>query len=167
MNTTATALTTSEQASPQIEKKRAPRALAPTGRIRKAIDAMVHQGIIRKKAASLAGINEKSLYNALCKPHVKQYYNQQLEVLRTSARARNFHRLEEIREQRKNPMASVNAIKTLEQMDADPALAGGSQRSAGLVIVIQASPQGAAVIGNATVIDAKPLNAKDDVHDGE
>lgn len=90
------------------------KALSVTGKNRVAIDAMVHDGANRKQAASIAGITEKALYKALCKPHVKQYYNAQLEVLRTSARARNFHRLEEIRDQDENLTAAVHAIKTLE-----------------------------------------------------
>lgn len=99
---------------PPADKPKVERKLTVTGKVKRAIDAMVFDGLIRKAAAEHAGLKEHSLYVAFTKPHVKVYYNQQLEVLRTSARARNFHRLEEIREQDSNLTAAVHAIKTLE-----------------------------------------------------
>jgi hypothetical protein len=113
--------------------------LQPTTIVMKAVDMMVHEGTHRDVAAKAVGMLPKSLYKALAKPHVKRYFNQQLEVLRTAARARNFHRLEVIREQDSNPMAAVNAIKALEglaiEQEANPA--GKAQVTPGLIIVVQ------------------------------
>jgi hypothetical protein len=113
--------------------------LQPTRIVMQAIDMMVHEGTHRNDAAKAVGMLPKSLYKALAKPHVKRYFNQQLEVLRTAARARNFRRLEEIREQDSNPMAAVNAIKTLEGLAADQEINRGSAMpmQPGLIIVIE------------------------------
>lgn len=80
----------------------------------RALDAMVWQGLDRKAAADHAGMLDKSLYNALRKRHVKSHYLAELETLRASERARNIHRLCEIRDNSQNDMASVGAIKVLE-----------------------------------------------------
>jgi hypothetical protein len=45
------------------------------------------------KAAKKAGISEHGLYKALRKPPVKAAYLAELDVLRTSERARNIHTL--------------------------------------------------------------------------
>ena len=114
-----------------------PKPLQPTAIFREAIDMMVHIGTHRDDAAKAVGMLPKSLYKALAKPHVKRYFNAQLEVLRTAARARNFHRLESIREQLSNPMAAVNAIKALEGLAVDQeANPAGRAQVAGLQIVI-------------------------------
>jgi hypothetical protein len=111
--------------------------LQPTAIVREAIDMMVHIGTHRDDAAKAVGMLPKSLYKALAKPHVKRYFNGQLEVLRTAARARNFHRLESIREQDGNPMAAVNAIKALEGLAADQELNPAARAQVpGLQIVI-------------------------------
>jgi hypothetical protein len=115
--------------------------LQPTKIVREAIDMMVHIGTHRDEAAKAVGMLPKSLYKALAKPHVKRYFNEQLEVLRTAARARNFHRLESIREQDSNPMAAVNAIKTLEQLSEESSNRGaGLPTQPGLQIVIVQAP---------------------------
>jgi hypothetical protein len=60
-----------------------------------------------------------------------------LEVLRTSALARNFHRLEEIAAQDDNPMAAVAAIRQMGKRDeiSDARAAIGAQ-TPGLTIQI-------------------------------
>lgn len=111
-----------------------------TGRLKRAIDAMVWQGLKRGEAAQHAGMTEHSVYSALTRPHVKAYYMQQLDVLRTSERARNIHRLCEIREAANN-MPAVQAIDRLMRSD-DDATGGSSsaQRAPGVVIQILNSP---------------------------
>jgi hypothetical protein len=59
-----------------------PKPLQPTAIFREAIDMMVHIGTHRDDAAKAVGMLPKSLYKALAKPHVKRYFNAQLEVLR-------------------------------------------------------------------------------------
>jgi hypothetical protein len=121
---------------------------------RKAIELMVWEGHHRDDAAKAAGMLPKSLYNALRKHHVRAYYLAQLEVLRTSERARNIHRLCEIRDAANN-MPAVQAIKTLEALTDDmPAGSGGQPRTPGLVIVVNA-PQAPAAV--PSVIEAAPL----------
>jgi hypothetical protein len=124
-----------------------------TGKLRAALEAMVWKGLRRGEAAQAAGLAEVSLQLALAKPHVKQWYLGQLEVLRTSARARNIHRLEEIRDAANN-MPAVQAIKTLEQIDDVSTGTAAMQRAPGLQIVIT---QVAAPVTNPTVIDAEPV----------
>lgn len=107
-----------------------------SGRNKVAIDAMVYEGLNRKSAAAKAGLKDHALYVALSKPHVKAYYMRQLDVLRTSERARNIHTLTDVRDQTTNQMARVQAVKALEQID-DHELAGGRvQALPGLQIVI-------------------------------
>jgi hypothetical protein len=71
---------------------------------------------------------------------VKAWYLAQLDVLRTSARARNIHRLVAIRDAANN-MPAVNAIKALEQIDDEARSTQAMQRAPGLQIVVIAAPQ--------------------------
>lgn len=107
-----------------------------TGKNRAAIEAMVWQGLTRKDAAAKAGLKDHALYVALTKPHVKAYYLGQLDVLRTSERARNIHALVEVRDQLDNKMARVQAVKALEQISDDAPANGGGSALPGLQIVI-------------------------------
>ncbi len=146
---------------PATASKPSPSTLEPTGKVRKAIELMVFEGHQRKDAALAAGIKDKSLYNALAKPHVKHFYNRLLEVLRTSGRARNFHRLEEIREQTTNPMAAVNAIKTLEALADSPPLTPGTPRTPGLVFIINQAGSAPVVMEKASKIIDQSTRADD------
>lgn len=110
-----------------------------SGKVRAAIDAMVWQALPRKQAAEAAGISEHGLYKAFRKPPVRAAYLAELEVLRTSERSRNIHRLTEIRDAADN-MPAVNAIKLLEQIDSDAPTAG-TVRQAGITIVIQGTSE--------------------------
>jgi len=121
----------SQQATAKPERK-----LKITGKVRAAIHEMVWSGLKRDEAAAKAGIKDNSLYVALRRPDVKQFYLSELDVLRTSERARNIHTLAEVRDQTGNAMARVQAVKALEQMD-DAQVAGRSAQSVpGLVIQI-------------------------------
>jgi hypothetical protein len=122
---------------------------------RKAIELMVWEGHHRDEAAKAAGMLPKSLYNALRKHHVRAYYLAQLEVLRTSERARNIHRLCEIRDAANN-MPAVQAIKTLEALPDDMPAGGGQQMVPGLSIIITAAPPAA----QGPVIDATPVGQR-------
>lgn len=107
-----------------------------TGRLKRALDAMLWQGLTRAKAAEHANISEHSLYVALRRPHVKAYYASELQVLRESERARSIHRLAELREQDSNKMVAFNAAKELAgSSDSDPSHAN-KQSLPGLVVVI-------------------------------
>lgn len=107
-----------------------------TGKVRVAIEAMVWDGLPRAKAAAKAGISEHGLYKALRKAPVKAAYLSELDVLRTSERARNIHALVEVRDQLDNKMARVQAVKALEQISDDAPANGGASALPGLQIVI-------------------------------
>jgi hypothetical protein len=124
----------SPAAQPQNEAK----PLKITRKVREAILAMVWEGLKRDAAATKAGIKDNSLYVALRRPDVKAFYLRELDVLRTSERARNIHTLAEVRDQTSNQMARVQAVKALEQLADDES--GASVRAnslPGLQIVIQ------------------------------
>lgn len=139
-----------------------------TGKLKAALDAMIWDGLPRKEAAAKAGISEHGLYKALRKPPVKAHYLAELEVLRTSERARNIHTLAEVRDQRSNQMARVQAVKALEQISDDPTAAAARHAAPGLTLVIvNAAP----VTPHQPVIEANPLitqrGVQDDVQDSD
>lgn len=116
-----------------------------TGKLKVAIEAMVWLALPRAQAAEHAGLTEHGLYKALRKPPVRAAYLAELEVLRTSERARNIHTLAEVRDQTDNQMARVQAVKALEQMDEQDVSRGRSTATnhPGLVIVINSGQPGA------------------------
>jgi len=144
------------RASKQPDKPKQERINA---RNKTAIDAMVWDGLNRRDAATLAGITDHSLYVALTKPHVRGYYLSQLEVLRTSERARNIHVLAAVRDQETNQMARVAAVKTLEQIEDITTTSQAAQRHPGVVIMIggadpaKSDPQHVVIEGHATPHD--------------
>jgi hypothetical protein len=108
-----------------------------TGRLKRAIDAMVWQAASRKEAAAMAGMTDHSLRQAMKRPHVMQYYLSECEVLRLSGRAKRLHRLEELAGQDSNRNAAVAAIKVAEQIVDERHAAGPhAVTQPGLVIVI-------------------------------
>lgn len=125
-----------------------------TGKVRVAIDSMVWDGLPRSKAAEFAGLSEHGLYKALRKPPVKAYYMAQLDILRTSERARNIHTLAEVRDQTTNQMARVQAVKALEQIDDSEQASRGSQALPGLQIVIVQGSQPATISATYTEVPA-------------
>ena len=105
-----------------------------------AISEMVWSGADMKQAAKAVGITIQQLRNALDRPHVKQRYLRELEVLRSSARARSVHRLLELREG-ENGQVAIAAIRTLERMEEDAdRRPPGAQHGPGLQIVIVQGP---------------------------
>lgn len=135
----ATANSTSSQ--PALKSDQKPeRKLKITPRVRDAIHNMVWLGLKRDEAATNAGIKDNSLYIALRRPDVKAYYLKELDVLRTSERARNIHTLAEVRDQTSNQMARVQAVKALEQISDEEQGNRTAQSSPGMVIVINNGP---------------------------
>jgi hypothetical protein len=108
-----------------------------SGRLKRALDAMVWQRLPRDQAAVQAGMTDHSLREALRKPHVMAYYRGQCEVLRTSAIAENLHALMDVRDQRDNHAARVRAVQVLTQAPDSDAQSAGKPQRAGLVIVIK------------------------------
>lgn len=141
------------RSSPPASAAKPEKILRVTGKNKAAIDAMVWEGLKRSDAAAKAGFTDHALYTALTKPHVKAYYMAQLEVLRTSERARNIHTLVEVRDQKTNQMARVQAVARLEQIDDEAQASRGSQALPGLQIVIVQGGINPALSANAV----KPL----------
>lgn len=141
---------------------------ALTKRIRIAIEAQIFEGLGRKEAAEKAGIAEITLYQALRKPVVLAYWNEQLKVLRESTRARNIQRLEEIRDQNANLNAAVQAVKVLEpETGRGPSISIGLNVTAGYVMAPPERPQ-PGEIRQPLIIDHEaqghnPLTDHDDV----
>lgn len=146
-----TDLAISEPAKPHRRSKERP--LRVTGKVAIAVHAMVWQGLKRDDAAQVAGMKDNSLYVALRKPDVRAFYLAELEILRTSERAQNIHRLVAIRDKAEN-MPAVQAIAMLERMSADnPTSSGGSQQSPGVTIHIHAAPSAVTYPVNMTTIE--------------
>ena len=98
----------------QLTRNKQP-PLRITRRVKAAIEAMVNSGAKLDDAAREAGMTTRALRLALQKPHVLAVYRAQCDVLRNAHRARNIHRLAQIRDAEDN-MPAVNAIKALEQL---------------------------------------------------
>ena len=142
----------------------APRGRGAVKHIRPALRAalmeMVWSGKHRAEAARAVGMTDHSLREALRKPHVKQAYLAELEVLRLSARARAFHRLVELSEQDDNKGAAVAAVRTmvLEGEDAAHRGAGGVPQQPRIVIQIVSTAD--AVKVGPPVIEHGPLDGE-------
>jgi hypothetical protein len=147
------------QTAGPVDKRRRKRGL--TAAVRTAIDAMLYERCTRAQACKRAGFTERALYLALEKSEVAEYFNRGLQVLRAGERARNIHRLAEIRDAADN-MPAVNAIKALEQLDAEAIARPTSQVTPGIVLkfVTYQAPQSAPIdvtSAPARIIDAGEL----------
>jgi hypothetical protein len=116
-----------------------------TGKLKAAIGVMVWEGLKRPDAAAKAGLSDHGLREALRRPHVKAHYLSELEVLRTSERARNIHALVDVRDS-SNQMARVQAVKALEQLSDDQQANAQRVQTPGLVIQINMQPGTAAPV---------------------
>lgn len=128
-----------------------------TGKLLIAMRAMVWEGATRCDAATKAGISEHSLYVALRKAHVRQWYLAEIDVLRTSEKARNIFTLAEVRDQKTNQMARVAAVKALEQLDDQPANAAARAQSPGFIIQVIQAVGSTALMPHQQRIEPKPL----------
>ena len=134
--------------------------LTVSGKLKIAIDLMLFEGSCRADAATAAGMKDHSLREAMKKPHVKQYYNAGLDVLRTSERARNISALAKVRDTSDNGMAVVSAAKALEQIaeQGEERTRPGLGMLPGLQIVIVSGSAPPRTIGPqpAPMIDVTP-----------
>ena len=135
--------------------------LTVTGKLKVALDQMLFIGSCRPDAAKAAGMTDHGLREAMKKPHVKAYYAQGLEILRTSERARNIFALAKVRDSSDNGMAVVSAAKALEQLaDVAPPTGDGPRDRPGVVIqIIQPAPQIAQQQRGVT-IDVTPAHSE-------
>lgn len=123
-----------------------------TGRLKRALDLIVWDNKTDNDAAAAVKMNVISIRRALRSSHVLAYYRQQKHLLRERESPRNIHALVRVRDQERNGMATVNAVKALEQLQDEPHTGAGAARQPGIVIVIGTGHQ-----APATVIDASPI----------
>mgnify|MGYP007083438539 CR=1 FL=1 len=107
-----------------------------TGRLKRALDAIVWQGLDRADAAVQAGMTDHSLRVALGKPHITRYLKEQVKVRRAAAWAKNQIALEEIRDQGESHLARVQAVKVMHGLDADEIETTTRAKTPGIVIVV-------------------------------
>lgn len=91
---------------------------------RKLVYAMVHQALSRNDAATAVGMSHNAAINAFHEPAVRLLYNKELDVLRTSGRARNLHVGEELRDKSASDKVRLEAAKWLHG-ESDRASGGG------------------------------------------
>lgn len=141
-----------------------------TPRIRRVIDAIVFDGRTRNEAAQDEGITENAAYQALRKPAVLAYWNEQLKVLRSGARARNLHRAFEIRDQDGNLTAAMQALKWLEPQEHQGVNVSINNTFAPGIVIGGVDPEyaeRARQLEQLYADDAKPLIEHDEVGEAE
>jgi hypothetical protein len=124
-------------------------------KVREAIDAMVWRGIHFDQAAIEVGMTVRNMRLALERPAVLSYLRRQRQVMREAASGANILALTEVRDQRDNQMARVQAVKALEQLsDTDQARGGSAPAQPGLTIqIITNSSTKPTINANGDLID--------------
>lgn len=95
-------------------------------KVKLAIDLMVFEGMKRDEAAETVGLAIISLRQAMLKPHNLAYLNEQMEVLRTSARPRALRKMTDLLEA-KTERIQFEAAKYLDGMDRPSHAVGATQ----------------------------------------
>lgn len=106
-------------------------------------------------AAVQSGITVTNIRLCLKQPHVRAYYHEGLKVLRERESSRNIHVLTEVRDQKTNQMARVQAVKALEEMGDELSTGRRSQFNAspGLVVNIISNGDRVALTAHERAID--------------
>jgi hypothetical protein len=142
-----------------IQAQTASKPMRVTGKLAEAIDLMIEEGLLWDKAALQAGLTVRSMRLAMQRPHVIAYLKRRRDVFRTSACAANIHRLVEMRDQDDNKMASVTAIKVMEQIGNQQGFEGiGQSVRPGVVIqILTQAPVRTATVIDGHMTDTPPL----------
>lgn len=107
------------------------------GKLKVSLDNMVWRGLAWKQAAEEAGFTPDALRKALERPHVQRYVREQKQVFRAAASGQNIQRAVEIRDQRDNHTAAIQAIRYLDgQSDEQSRNVDGRQVTPGVVITV-------------------------------
>ncbi len=85
-----------------------------TRKVKAAIDRMVWHGRKRTEAAADAKLTDDAFRKALRKPIVLRYYNEQLDVLRNSARPRALQRIADLADKSESEKVGLDAAKYLD-----------------------------------------------------
>jgi hypothetical protein len=149
-----------------VDKRRRPRGL--TRAIRTCIEAIVHDRCTREQACKKAGITERALYLAFEKPEVAAHWNAQIVMLRTGERAANIFALIDVRDGSvANPMARVQAARSLESMaEATPLVGIGPRDRPGVVIQIINAPAQDPQQRPGVMFDVTPTPPREGCKDG-
>lgn len=105
------------------KEKKEPRI---TDKQRRLVDFMVHEGMDRKRAAEAAGVTDETARLALRNPQVLAYLNEEMEVLRTSARPRALRKMGDLLDA-KTERIQFEAAKYLDGMDRPSHTIGAAQ----------------------------------------
>jgi len=145
MNVQTTELAASTH-QPLVSKRNQEAASTPSGvvrgRLKRALDAMVWEGLEWNEAAAKVNFTTAAMRKALQRASTLAYLKAEREVLRASVSAKNIHRLAQIRDAADN-MPAVNAIKALEQIGEQEASSPASQRVPGFIIQVITQNPGA------------------------
>jgi hypothetical protein len=130
---------------PQTSKVRVPAARSGKevgGKLKKALDLMVWEGVPWADAAKAVAYDGKWMRKALERPHVMRYIREQKQVFRTYASARNIHRAAEIRDQDDNKTAAIQAIRYLDGLGDSDVRSDGQRVQPGVVVQINVERAG-------------------------
>ncbi|NTG94244.1 hypothetical protein [Rhizobium rhizogenes] len=174
---TVQSLAHSAQKAAAIQRKET-KKLSVKPRLRKAIEAMVFDGLTRPEAAVIAGMTDHGVRTALTKPHVLAYLNECQEMLRTSARPRALNRVISLVDKADSDRVRLDAAKYIDGMDRGAHQVGATQVNVqvnntvsvtpGYVIRIDRSKdERRQQIEHLDVDDAIPLSSLGDVTDDD
>lgn len=130
--------------------------------VKSAVDAMVWHAMDRADAAKHAGMQDESLRLALKRPHVLDYYREQMKVLRTSAQSKAMNTIIELMNTSGSDKVRLEASLRLLEDGEKAHTEGVSIRHAGVTIVIEAAKDVVGrVVGRPQVIDVKANDISD------
>lgn len=135
------------------------RALKP--RQRQFVELMVWSGLSHTGAAEKLRVPPRTARWWMRHAAILRAIQVENQVLRASARARNIHRLEELRDQNRNLAAAVAAARVIEDMGSEEGTRPPGQ-TVGWIIAIPAhqlqrlSPNSRQGIEDARIIDVTP-----------
>lgn len=164
--------TVSPPAKPPSELKKK-RPLKVTGKLRDAIHLMVfgqpddqnQRALSFVEAARAVNMNAAAMRKALERPHVRAYLNEQKQVFRESASARNISRAIELRDQDENKTAAIQAMRYLDGEGSSKAGVNVSVTNVmpGVVIDLRDDPKREPMLADQTLIEVNPLRSQDAV----
>lgn len=95
---------------------------ALTAKVRAAVEAMVLEGRPRAEAALLAGLTDQGLFRAFRKVEVRKYYEELLDVFRSTLRARAIQRIEGLMDTATSESIRLQAAKYLDGQENNKGL---------------------------------------------
>lgn len=130
------------------------------GKLRESIEIAITEGLDWPEAATRGGLTTRAMRKALNKPHVLRFIRERRALFRAEISTKNEHRLAAIRDQDDNKMASLGAIKVIEQLERDEGEKPTLNRNItpGVVVVINANRSAPAIDCNQLIeINPEPL----------